>query len=170
MLAMRVMGLPMGLIGSSVGQVYLTEAPARLRAGGLKVLTHKTMIVLAKTGGIPLFAVGCVSPYVFGYIFGREWEFAGLVVAWLMPSFVLQFVASPVSVLLHVTGQVKEAMWLQMFGCVLRVGVVWVAAAFWPNFQIEFYAVSSALFYLAYIVIVMRVARRADFYAGGGDG
>ncbi|MDQ7813544.1 oligosaccharide flippase family protein, partial [Brevundimonas sp.] len=39
MLAMRVMGLPLGLVGTSVGQVYLTEAPQKWRDGELAGFT-----------------------------------------------------------------------------------------------------------------------------------
>src|SRR5690606_34215664 len=98
-LAMRVMGLPMGLVGRSVAQVYLSEAPERLRQGTLPAFTHRTMWTLFKTGAPPLIAVGVISPFAFPVVFGEEWTRSGWLVAWMIPWFILQFVATPVAMI-----------------------------------------------------------------------
>lgn len=154
MLAMRVMGVPMGLIGSSVAQVFLVEAPERLRDGTLPAFIRKTMWTLLKTGAPPLFAVGVLSPVCFPLVFGAEWVRAGWLVAWMTPWFVLQFIASPVSMVLHVMGRQNVAMLLQGFGLVLRVGAVLLANDAIAGYISEIYAVSGALFYGAYLMVL----------------
>ena len=154
MLAMRVMGLPMGLIGSSVAQVFIAEAPARLRDGTLAAFTRSTMWTLFRTGAPPLVAVGALSPLLFPLVFGAEWARAGWLVAWMTPWFVLQFVASPVSMVLHVTGRVALAMGLQAFGLLLRVGPVLAVASAVPERLSEVYALTGAVFYGVYLVAV----------------
>lgn len=154
MLAMRVMGLPMALIGSSVAQVFLVEAPERMRAGTLPAFTRRAMLTLFKVGAPPLLLVGAVSPWLFPVIFGHEWTRAGVIVAWLTPMCILQFVASPVSMFLHVTGRVVWAMWLQVIGGITRVGCVVVAARAIPSRLTEIFAVSSAVFYLTYLIVI----------------
>lgn len=156
MLAMRVMGLPMGLVGSSVAQVFIAEAPARLRDGTLAAFTRSTMWTLFRTGAPPLVAVGALSPLLFPPVFGEEWARAGWLVAWMTPWFVLQFVASPVSMALHVTGRVALAMGLQAFGLVLRVGSVLVVASTVPERLSEVYALTGAAFYGAYVLVLIR--------------
>ena len=150
----------MGLIGSSVAQVYLAEAPERLRAGTLGRFTRRTMMALLKAGGPPLLLVGAASPFLFGPIFGAEWSRAGVLVAWMTPWFILQFVASPVSVVLHVTGHLGIAMILQAAGLALRVGGVLGAMVWAPDWIVESYAVSGAVFYGVYLWIVIRVAQK----------
>ncbi len=54
LLAMRVMGLPMGLVGSSVAQVYLAEAGQKYQYGTLEKFTRRAMWALARAGGGPL--------------------------------------------------------------------------------------------------------------------
>ncbi|MFB9149857.1 lipopolysaccharide biosynthesis protein [Roseovarius ramblicola] len=151
MLAMRVMGLPMGLVGSSVSQVFLAEAPARLRDGTLAAFTRSTMWTLFRTGAPPLVAVGALSPLLFPLVFGAEWARAGWLVAWMTPWFVLQFVASPVSMVLHVTGRVALAMGLQALGLLLRVGPVLAVATVAPDRLSEVYALTGAVFYGGYL-------------------
>lgn len=159
LLAMRVMGVPMGLIGSSVAQVFLAEAADRLRNGTLGAFTRRTMWILFKTGAPPLVLVGVLSPFLFGLVFGAEWERAGLLVAWMTPWFVLQFVASPVSMIFHVAGRQLDAMLLQAGGFVFRTVTVVVAFVFEPAMASEIYAVSGFLFYAGYLIVLVRVLR-----------
>jgi O-antigen/teichoic acid export membrane protein len=154
MLAMRVMGLPMALIGNSVAQVFLVEAPERMRAGTLPHFTRRAMLTLFKLGVSPLLLVGLISPWLFPTVFGQEWARAGLIVTWLTPMCILQFVASPVSMFLHVTGRVVWAMWLQIFGGIIRVGCVAIAAWVVPTSLIEVFSITSAVFYLIYLIVI----------------
>lgn len=154
MLAMRVMGLPMGLVGSSVGQVYLAEAPQRLRDGELGAFTRRTMWTLFKLGAPPLLLAGLVSPFLFPIVFGAEWGRAGEILAWLTPMFILQLVASPVSMAPHIMGRLAWAMWLQIIGGVLRVGLIALVAHRTPGLLVEAFAISGAVFYLFLILSI----------------
>lgn len=157
LLATRIIGLPMSLLGTSVAQVFLAEAPSRLRAGTLQAFTRSTMWAMVKTSALPMLAVGVLSPLVFPVLFGSAWARAGEIVAWLVPAYVLQFASSPVSTVLHVTGHLRLAMALQAFGFAIRLGLVWLALAQWPGWSIEAYAVAGAVFYGSYCLVVLGV-------------
>lgn len=156
-LAMQVMAMPMALVGQSVAQVFISEAPERLRAGTLPAFTRRTSLTLFKLGTAVLVPVGLLSPLVFPPVFGAEWGRAGEIVLWMTPWYVLQFTASPVSTVLHVTGHLRRAMVLQMFGAALRIGAV-AAAVMSAGWISEIYALSGAVFYGLYIVVVFRTA------------
>ena len=158
MLAMRVMGLPMGLVGSSVAQVFLAEAPAKHRDGSLPAFTRRTMWALLKTGAPPLIVIGVLSPFLFPLVFGPDWTRAGWLVAWMTPWFVLQFVASPVSMVLHVTGRQSLAMALQLFGVFLRLAPVLAFASAAPARLSEVYALTGAVFYALYLGVIYFVS------------
>ena len=110
---------------------------------------------LLKTGTGPLLAAGIASPAVFGLVFGAGWERAGVLVAWMTPWFVLQFLSTPISMALHVTGHQKTAFVLQLFGLVLRVTMVYLAATFSQAHVSEWYAISGCLFYLLYLFTIL---------------
>jgi O-antigen/teichoic acid export membrane protein len=159
MLAMRVMGLPMGLVGSSVAQVFAAEAPQRLRSGTLGPFTRRTMWALLRSGAGPLLAIGILSPFLFPWIFGPDWARAGWLVAWLTPGFILQFVASPVSIALHVMGRVRTAMLLQLAGCATRIAPLVVIGSTGGLMLSEAYAVTGLLFYAAYLASILVLIR-----------
>lgn len=154
-LAMQVMAMPMALVGQSVAQVFIAEAPERLRAGTLPAFTRRTSLTLFKLGAAVLIPVGLLSPLVFPPLFGDEWGRAGEIVLWMTPWHILQFTASPVSTVLHVTGRLRTAMILQVAGAVLRIGAVVTAAALAADSLSEVYALSGALFYGIYLGLVL---------------
>lgn len=149
-LAMRVMQAPMALMGGAVSQVYLSHAAEEYRAGTLKRFTVDTVTGLVKVGVGPLVFAGIVAPQVFALVFGENWHRSGVLAAWLAPCLAVQFVASSVSMALHVTGNQHKALWLQLFGLAFRGGSVLLCGWFAKDYIVETYAISGLLFYLVY--------------------
>lgn len=161
MLAMRVMGMPMTLVGQSIAQVFLSEAPGKLKQGNLGGFTQRTVLNLLKVGIGPFVLVGAVSPILFPIIFGSEWGQAGELVAWMTPWFILQFISSPVSMVLHVKNQVAIAFFIQIFGFVIRVFPLIFLLKINSHLMAEAFAVSSAAFYAIYIYVVIKVSAKS---------
>lgn len=162
-LAIFLLQAPMALLGTAVGQVYLSGAPEAQREGRLAPFTVDTLSGLIRVGSAPLVFLAIVSPSVFGLVFGEEWTRAGVLVTWMAPWFLLQFVASPISAALHVTGQQSLGMALQIGGLVLRTGAVIATAALGGHFITEVYAVTGLVFYAVCILVSLRaVGARLD--------
>jgi O-antigen/teichoic acid export membrane protein len=157
MLAMRVLGIPMALVGNSVSQVYLTEAAGQHRSGGLAALTIQTMWAMFRVGAPILVVAAAVSPFLFPFIFGDAWYRAGIIVAWLAPMFLFQFVASPVISILHVTNRLPLAMLIQLIGALFRISAVLFAVWHVPALIVETFAISGFLFYLMTLILMTRV-------------
>lgn len=156
MLAISVMQAPMALIGNAIGQVYLSRAPDEHRAGRLGSFTVEILAGLMKTGVGPILFAGIVSPAAFVIVFGSDWHRAGELVAWMTPWFVLQFLASPVSMALHITNRHRVALALQIFSMFIRVAAVYGVSTYQPIYIAETYALSGAVVYFAYLFIVLR--------------
>lgn len=158
LLAIRVMAAPIGLVGRSISQVYLSRAPEERRQGNLRSFTFNILSGLIKTGAGPLLFLGIISPIAFPIVFGSEWTRAGEIVSWMTPCFVIQFLVTPVSMILHITENQKAALFLQVAGLVIRLGFVATAAYIAKEYIVEAYAVSGFLYYLIYLFVVLRIA------------
>ncbi|WP_066269210.1 lipopolysaccharide biosynthesis protein [Hydrogenophaga palleronii] len=156
MMATYVMQAPMALIGSAIGQVYISHAAREHRDGRLGAFTEDVFLKLMKIGVGPLLAVGILAPSLFGLVFGAEWHRAGVLVAWMTPWFILQFLVSPISMALHVTQHQRLALVLQIGGLIVRLASIYIAYALANGYLSESYAISGALFYLVYLCCVFK--------------
>lgn len=157
LLATRVIGAPMQLIGSAISQVYLARAPEEKRAGRLRGFTLNILKPLAMLGVPGLVIMALIAPEGFAYAFGEDWRRAGVLLQWMTPWFILQLLSSPVSMVLHVTDRQRTAMALQLSGLLLRGGCVVGVGVLAPQWVAETYAVTGAIFYGAYFLVIMRL-------------
>lgn len=156
-LAMRVMQAPLATIGSAVSQVYYAESPRASREGRLAPLTQDVIKRLAQVGVGPLLFAGILGKPLFEIIFGAGWGRAGEIVAWMVPWLALQFLASPISMVLYALEKQRTDLLLQVFGMVVRIGPVLVAATFAPAWIPEVFALTGAVFYTVYLLVLRRI-------------
>ena len=158
LLAMQVMTAPMTLLGSSISQVYMSRAPEALREGRLAPFTLSIMRRLAIVGVGPLIIVGVFAPPLFPLIFGQEWARAGVIVAWLVPWMALQFIASPVSMVMFVVGRQRAMLALTTLGASIRIGSILLVIGTDLSL-VEIFATSSAVFYIICCAVFIFAAR-----------
>lgn len=158
---LSIIQAPIALLGGSIGQVFLSKAPSEFRAGTLGKMTLETLSKLGTHGAPLILLVGVLSPFVFPYVFGSEWTRAGVLVAWMTPWFLLQFVATPISMVLHVTGNQRLAMWLQGCGFLIRFGGTWIAIEHTKFIAAEVYASTGFIFYALYLWGILFALKKA---------
>lgn len=153
MVAMQVMAIPIQLISGAVSQVYLAEAPRAVKNQIIKKYTIDILDGLIKYGVTILIVIGTLSPILSKYIFGAEWEEVGFIISWMIPWFVFQLLASPISMIMHIAGKQKQMLMLTILGFCLRVGMLYGQFYLDASYLIEAYAVSGGIFYfICYLV------------------
>ena len=157
MLAMKVIAMPMGLVGGAIGQVYLAHAPEYYSRGELKQYTTQTIKKIAKITIFPLILIGIIAPFIFPLVFGDGWAKAGYMLLWMVPWFIMQILSSPVSMSLHVTGNQKTALILQVMGLLLRVGGLLLISINYSQWAFEYYAISGFVFYSIYLYLIIYI-------------
>lgn len=126
MLVQRILGLPLSLIGYSVGSVFMEEATSLMQKnkaeqiGTLYWRTLKHMFFIS----VPLIAaLALFAPWAFPVIFGPVWSEAGVYLRILSPMYLLQFLSSPLSTVLFVL----ERQDLQLCRELIRFGLLLVS-------------------------------------------
>lgn len=157
MIAMQLLSAPMSLLGSAIAQVYLSEGAERYHQGDLERFTKSTVLNLAKIAFLPLLLVGVLAPTLMPYVLGDNWQRTGILMAWMVPWFYIQFITSPVSMSLHITGNQKLAFLLQAIGLLIRVGSVMFTVFLSDTHIGEVYAVSGFVFYIIYFFVILNV-------------
>lgn len=115
---MRIAQAPLSLIGGAVTQVHLKHLSELVRSGtpALSYLI-RIALLLASLVVVPTLVLVVWAPALFEFCFGAPWRHAGVLLAILMPSIAVQFVASTLSPACGATGHNK-------------LGAVWKAIAF----------------------------------------
>lgn len=161
-LAMKVMTIPMSLIGNAIAQVYLANAPEHYNNRKLFKYSIEIVKKILKISWLPVFLMGIGSYYLFETIFGEQWAAAGEIAIFLVPWILMQLLSSPIAMALHVIGKQKIAMLLHFFGFVIRVlGLITIGFTI-SNYMIEYFLLSGFVFYLIYLVFILSVVYRDE--------
>lgn len=125
----RVIGVPIGLLGDSAGQVYISELAARSRTSRetMPALFAKTARALLLVGLVPMLAMATLSPVVFRLVFGAEWTDAGVMVQWQSLALLAQLVAIPLAHTLLVLQHQRRQLGWDVARFALTVGGFWWA-------------------------------------------
>ncbi|GAB4415799.1 MAG: hypothetical protein OHK0039_24680 [Bacteroidia bacterium] len=124
--ANRVLSLPIDLIAMSIGSVFY-EAGRRAHAAGgdaLWQLTRRTARQLALLGLPVLIVIMAAGPQLFAWVLGEAWYEAGVFARWLMPSFYLIFIASPLAYLIDIRRKLPSFLLYNALLFVVRLFVL----------------------------------------------
>jgi O-antigen/teichoic acid export membrane protein len=115
----RVLALPMALIGSAIGVVYIGELSRSWRvnprqAEAMFMRTSRTLALVSVPITVALVVLG---PWLFAFVFGDQWAESGQYARALAFALAAQLVVSPLSQTLIVT----EHQWLQLSWDVMRL-------------------------------------------------
>ncbi|MCE5315053.1 MAG: oligosaccharide flippase family protein [Armatimonadota bacterium] len=160
-LSMKMVGIPGMLLCLAVSQAYLGEIAEATRENPEQVpriFTSVTKKMLKVS--LLVVAFGCISPYIFGVIFGQTWKAAGIYSALLCFYAAAQLVVSPTSMVVVV----MERQDLQMLGDFVRCVLV-LASLIIPyklhlsaDVAIASYSAIMVLTYVGYYMIYKWVA------------
>lgn len=112
-LAQKLLGIPLGLVAQSVGNVFLQEASLiynkQFECVKLYKNTFKKLLLLSF---MPFLILYFTAPSLFGIVFGAKWTEAGKYVQILIPMYFLQFITNPLSTMLFVAQKQKiDLIW-----------------------------------------------------------
>lgn len=126
-LAMRILVVPMALLGQAVGQVFLAEASDKVRAGeSIAPVIERYTALLARLG-LPAFAsLAVLAPSLFPMAFGHQWQEAGWYASTLSLWLAVQFVWSPVSVAGQLLGKQRQILFFTSMEFLSRLGALGV--------------------------------------------
>lgn len=160
-LGYRLLGLPLSIIGNSVGQAYIPEAKAARDAGTLRQLCLRAMNLLLRLGCAPFLLLALSAPALIPFVFGAKWYTAGVYIKWLSPWLLLGFVYSPLSHTFFVMEQPRKYAVLNALNLAVRAAALSAGGAMGdPALAIALCGVSGAVvsvFNCAYVLRLVGV-------------
>lgn len=158
----KLLSLPIGVLGVSLGSVFYERASRAKEAGGkaLSDLTRKTAATLFLLGLAPSAVVMIFGPELFRFFLGENWEAAGLYARWLMPWFYLTFVAVPLSYLVDVQRKLHVYLVLNVLLFLGQLAALLLGSIWFTNEDlILLYGAVSAFFVGVQIIYFLYLRR-----------
>ncbi len=160
MLTQRVIGAPMSIVASAIGDVFRQEASrAYLESGQCKDVYKKTFLRLLCIAvlAFPVFFI--IAPDMFALVFGEKWRVSGEYARILTPMFFLQFVTSPLSSMYMLAQKQRLDLFWQFFLFLLIV-FSFAFAYFLDSIQagLYFYSISYSIMYFINGILSYRLA------------
>jgi O-antigen/teichoic acid export membrane protein len=161
-LSQRVLIAPSVLIGSAIGDVYLSDASRIYRVNGNCLLIYKkTFLRLCLVSVVFVLPVFLFGNEIFAYIFGENWREAGEIASILAIMVLFQTISSPLSqTVLFANLQKIDLIWqflrLILAGCTLLAGYY-----FYGDYKTSliWFSFSFSFLYLIHLYFQFQVAR-----------
>jgi len=133
-LANKLIKMPMGVVGGSIGQVFYQELThIKNDKQAMQNLTLRTLKKLFIIGFIPFLVIMIFGDNIFSLVFGEKWivagEYAQMLALWMM----LIFLFSPLSNLCFIFEKQKETFYFNLITLSFNIITIIVGASFFKN-------------------------------------
>ncbi len=116
MVVQRVVGIPMSIVSSAIGDVFRQKASEEYaHEGNCRAVFISTFNKLLVISAIPFLIFYFVAPDLFSFVFGKNWRVAGEYAQILTPMFFLQFISSPLSSMFMIAEKQKLDLYWQIY-------------------------------------------------------
>jgi O-antigen/teichoic acid export membrane protein len=114
-MSLRILGVPLGLLGKSVLDVFKRIAAEGFKnKGNCKTEFVSTFKILLLGSVIFVSISAVIMDEAFAILFGSEWSGAAKLSLVLLPLFGFRFIASPLSYLVYIAGRQKLDLYWQL--------------------------------------------------------
>lgn len=154
--SLMVLDLPARLLGAGVNKVYFQRAAEMERDNpdGLANMTWKLYrgLILIVIG--PLILLGILGEPAYAFVFGNEWEMAGLMAAIMTSFYFFKLVSAPVATIFNVKRKERSLFWFQLTLFGLRLVSIVVAGWLTQDLieMIIWFSVANAIAYFILII------------------
>ncbi len=158
-LAIRILNIPVSVLGGAIGQVYFSNLAEAKREGRLSELVEKGVLNLLKLALPAGVWFMLVAPDLFAFAFGQEWKVAGEIARWMTPWILCQFISSPLSTLYFVLEKENWGFYFQSSMLIVRIASLLIGVFYYDFFHaLLIFSLSSALCYFLYTINIVMLA------------
>jgi O-antigen/teichoic acid export membrane protein len=153
-LCVRMLGLPIQLIGSAISRVFQQKATEDYNTKGsfnnVFVKTFKTLSLVALPGLLIILIFG---PQLFAFAFGEEWRESGVFAQILIFMFVLKLIVSPLTYAYYIKNKLKEDMLWHLYTLAANFAIFFIGFKYSNDyfFVLKLFAAHYSIMYLIYL-------------------
>jgi lipopolysaccharide exporter len=166
-LALRVLQMPINLIGNAFKDVFYQRSALLINQNGnLKRLYFKSIISLALLFSPLVLIIYFFSNEIFGIVFGEEWYLTGEITKWMILWMYSIIISRPAIVLMQVLKRQKIYLNLEVMGFIVKTALFTLVSVTMGNYiiSIAIYSISNMVHYLMIMVLVNKYINEYEVY------
>lgn len=167
-IVITVLGVPAGLIGSSVYSVFYPRVSEIVSNGeNVRALIIKATKGVALLGAVPLLVIVLFGPKLFSFVFGPQWAHAGVYAQWLAPWMFLQYVNKPAVAAIPALRLQGGLLLYELFSTGSKIFALWAGFILFKSdvLAVAFFSVVGIIAYLWLIFWVVSRSKSPRCYA-----
>lgn len=160
----KILGLPFGLIGNSISQVFMEESKREISQTGSSIITFKNTLKKLVIIGLPLFSIlFFIVEDLFSFVFGSNWAIAGHYAKFIMPLFFFRFVISTLSTTTIVFDKEKISLVFQTFILAINFTLIYLSKVYNIEFSmfLTSITISNCILLLILFAAIYKLAKGA---------
>jgi O-antigen/teichoic acid export membrane protein len=163
----KVLGLPSQLIGQAIGDVFYPHASSV--ANNKQRITHlliKSTVSLAFIGILPFGIVVIFGPQLFSFVFGQEWNLAGVYAQWLSLWSFFVFINRPSVRVLPIINAQQFFLKFEIFGTIIKSVSIMLGGMFFKSdlLAIAFFSITNVILNILLIIYTIHKTKVYDNY------
>jgi len=149
----KILGSPIWLVTSSVGDVFRQEASEQFRTkGSCFEIFKKTVRTMFLVGIVPFGLLFIFSPYIIPFLLGAEWEPVGNYIRIFSVMYFIRFIVRPVSFVIYIVGKQNVNVLFQIL-TLLSILIAFTIGIYTKNLYLCLLS-WSILSSIAYIIVL----------------
>jgi lipopolysaccharide exporter len=137
-MAQRIVGMPLGLLGESIGVVFFQKgSQLKTHHRKLKPLFIKTLSMLLKFGIGPAIISFLFAKPLLTYILGNEWEMTGTILQIITPWLFLVYINTAISYLISILQIQRYWLKYEVAHFIMRTAAIWGGFIYWQSATIS---------------------------------
>ncbi len=161
----RLMKLPLGMIGSAIGQVFFQKAADTVnQEGNLYFITLKAVKRLSLIS-LPIFiGIGLFAGWGFEFIFGDKWLNAGKIAQIITPWMFFLFLNSPLSQVPLIVKKQKEVFLISIIGFIFGVSSLLFGGLVIKEIyqSLLLFSITQSCYLLFVLLWILKIAKNYD--------
>ncbi|MCA6065043.1 lipopolysaccharide biosynthesis protein [Thalassolituus marinus] len=161
-LAMKLIQAPMAMLGTSIAQVYYSQASKKFADGEISQFTADVLKIALRLGVGPIIGLSILAPLIIKYFLGYEWEQVGHYMLIMMPWYVMQFISSPMSPIMYIMEKQKLFMYITIFGLFWKLSLAFIGV-FVMHDAVQMLVIGNVIFYFLCFYTFLKISGLSFF-------
>lgn len=163
-IGITVLGVPSQLIGKAVGDVFYPRiSEASKNKENMTNLLIKSTLLLLIVGFVPFSAIIIFGPELFKFIFGSDWQVAGVYASWIALWSYALFISNPSIKILPVLSAQKFHLVFTVFNIIIRGSALLIGGMIFKSdiVGVALYGASGAL--LSIVLTILTIMKSREY-------